>query len=114
MNILRQARALLTPTLFYAAVALAVLGLVPAAQGQTTIFKTNNTTNGLDTTAAWTNATAGLGGNPAAVNGTYIGTIDNTVTGTPTFTYSATLNLGGLLVKNPAGAIIINPGSVQT
>jgi len=114
MNILRQARALLTQALLPAVVALAVLGLVPTAQGQTQIFKTNNTTNGLTTTAAWTNSTTGAGGNPAAVNGSEVGVIDNTVMSGSTFTYSATLNLGGLLMKNPAGAIIIQPGSAQT
>ncbi len=114
MNILRQARALLTQALLPAVVALAVLGLVPMAQGQTQIFKTNNTSNGLDNTTAWSNSTLGAGGNPTAINGTQIGVIDSTVASGSTFTYSATLNLGGLLMKNPAGAIIIQPGSAQT
>ncbi len=109
MKLNRQARALLTPALLLAGMAMALLGLAPAAQAQTDIYKANNTT-ALTTTTSWTNATNGAGGNPTGVNATEIGVIDSTVSSAnaATLTYTGTLTLGGLKILNPLGPVTIN------
>lgn len=117
MNYFRQNREqLLRVFLFVGLGAFALVFLASAATAQTTIFKANNTT-ALETTAAWTNSTAGAGGNPLGVNAGYIGTIDSTVAaGTaPSLTLGGTMTIGGLKILNPGAAVTINgTGAVRT
>ena len=115
MNILRQVRSLLTHALLPAVAAMALLGLAPAVQGQTIIYKTNNSTNGLTSTSAWSNSTAGAGGAPTAVNAADEGIIDSTVSlaNAAALTYSSNLTLGALQIGNstsgnPLGPVTIN------
>ncbi len=116
MNYFRQNREQLLRMFFCVGIAAFVLVfLASAATAQTTIFKANNTT-ALETTAAWTNSTAGAGGNPLGVNATYIGTIDSTLAaGNAALTLGGTMTIGGLKILNPGAALTINgTGAIRT
>ncbi len=116
MNFRNPARDLLARILLGAGFVVVALGLAPAAQAQTTIFKTNNNTNSLTSTAAWSNSTGGAGGNPTTIDASDIGKIDSTLlAANASLTFSSTLTLGGLQITNPGAAITLNgSGAVRT